>query len=322
MSCESDFKEEERKRLRDGDSRPFYKTVRDILMLIGTFTFLSFYFLSSEARAFINRQIIIILGDLQLSVAVILLLVLTLGWYFIRALSMGLVYLDTEVRRNCSESIVIRVRFAITSLFFSFIFAHYIALLSFDSISLYIVAFSFWFSSLFLYYLVYRIRRHFSPKEQNQKEFKFHAEGGKAVNWDEAKEKYLLYVCLAILLLILYSLNSFGFGDFVNEVWIILWKNPWLAIYGIIVLFTTLLWGVVIIIYLLLINFLWKIFTEPYQKKINKMRIIFAIFSVCLLLAKNLAFVMEDDIFLQFISFILSGIVSLLSALVLRRVSP
>jgi len=287
------------------------------------FTFLSLYLIVEDIRIFINKQITFIFSDFQLGLAVLILLGLTLGWYILRAFCLAINILHDYICRNFSKNITNRVRYALITFFFSVIISHYLINISFNNPVLYLVSFSFWMTSVFFYFIVFQIRMKLFDFDGDRSCSYF--DGNINQRDEERKKRYrpklihYFYLCVAILMTILSIWNE-PFNTLVVDIWHTLFEQLWLGILFTIILLITVFYGF-LVFFLLLFRFLAiTVFRYDFKERVNKFRVIFSVFAIVLLLAKNLDGIIVDPFQRQFWSFILSAIASIITGIIIRKI--
>lgn len=295
-----------------------------VVILFFLFGFLICYLLIDDVFYGVNLVVHIIITDWQISLSILMIIGLTIGWYAIQGLSLFIFYMKDSIARRDWRKHMIRARFLLVIYFICILLTESLfSSMTFDNPLTYLVALAFGFMFTVIAIRLVKLKKWIDKKRekpvkiQQKEDILKSEEVSDVIIWN----KYIPFILLGIIFVIAYFSNAGGFGDFINQLWFTLSTNAIMRFLFIMVLILTIFWGFIVIFVKLLIKLVEYILKTYVKKKINKARFSFFIFALVLLLSKSLRFVITDPFQLSLWGLILSLISSILSAFLLRRFS-
>jgi MFS family permease len=305
-------------------------SLKVIVALLIITIFLTIYFVDKEVNKWINLQIQFILNDWQLLFSILSILGLTIGWWLLQGLSMGILYLSIGLRRRLTSNSAHYVRYGLTTFFLSSIFTNYLFGYTFDDFKLWTISLLFTFSITLFVLAFIKFKQYIDEKrgktsKQSDQRLKEKYKG-QLIPKEEKKviepKWYWIALLLAIVpIIIFYIYNTFGITDITLKFFDIVNSSIILKVNFALILIFTIFWKPVVWIFgYLLPKIAEKLITVVARRRINRLRIFTVILVVSMLLIKNLPFMefltpFERELW----SSILGAVVAVGSSYVTRR---
>jgi hypothetical protein len=277
------------------------------------------YIFFANFKEWVDTQINFIMSDWQLIFSLIGIIFLTVGWYLIELIALGIVYFHIRVSNKLSKKGFNIFRWSLAFFFLSLIISYRFFGYEFSDLLLWLVSFLIFCTLMGFAYIIHRMKayiiRNRSKVGKRYTVFPIEPDGYLDID--------MKYICLLTIIIIptvfIFITNQWGITEYTFYLWDMIFSNVYLKYLFIIILLLTILWKPLLFLFMILANLSSRLIRESARRKINRLRVLLGIFIFILLLSKNLIFLPLTEVEIQIYSLILSLITTILSGYLLRR---
>ncbi|MFX1453778.1 MAG: hypothetical protein ACFFDB_00250 [Promethearchaeota archaeon] len=308
-----------------------------IIVLLSTVLFLVAYYFSyilgswfhqdsgfAKFYPFINMQLIYMMSNWQIAFALISILIITLGWTLVKALSVGYIHLQVRRGREFNRIGGILIRYGIAEYFLALLISKIVFSFEFNQLILWVAA-GIIFSSLFLitYGLLHWRNKHLMASDTYKEKLEEYKWLGLREKGDDEETiisgKQILYLIIIAVLI----LSFFMFFPIVAIFWNLIHSDEIIAIlFWISILLIWPFWKITSLVLYQLAKIPIYLVRENLQNRVNKMRLYFGIFVLSLFAFANIPYFQNEwgltDLQTDILSLGLSLFITLFSFYVTR----
>lgn len=296
---------------------------QSILLVVSTVFFCAYLFVV-PFREWFNLQWSIIVTDWDVLFSIIMILVLTVGWYFIGLIALGVVYFHMKIGKFFEKRLINKIRLVTGLYFFAVLGAHFFFGYSLSNVGLWIIAFFIAFTTGFF---INRIVKKVRKSDIGSQDEGWHSFGKPVKDRLRINILYLILILFGgVSLVFVLWQDYYGSWTFLTFIWGLIHSHFGLTLlfYGMV--FFWILWRPLVILGAVLYWVVYRLLTKSTRRWINRTRLYLVLFVVIMLVVGNLPLigsVFNIDKGAQSIIGVLIGFVgTIVAGLALRRFRP
>lgn len=284
--------------LPEGFDDEWQTSFKFVLSIAIATLFFSFYFVDSGFQEWVNRQIDFIFQDWQLVFAFVSIILLTIGWWFLRGLAVFIMASSVGIKRRLTNSTTNYARYVVITFFISALISHFIYDYDFADIRLWGICILFCFTFTLFVWTIKSVIKHLSERRVTRPSEPPERIKDRFIPQYEDEDEYMYpkwyifaFLIMLIPIIIFYIYNIFGIMDATIYFFDILNKSIILKVVFVFILLLTIFWKPIVFIFgRILPKISEKVITVVMKKRINYLRLYTAIFIGVMLITKNIPY--------------------------------